>query len=87
MDFGCGIGRLSECFSDVSKNYIGIDITEEIREELAVNLPMKRIAPEFEDKEFEEIFTEYTNKKNPAIADKVSIIDERWAPLKNLKIN
>lgn len=59
-----------------------IDITEEIREELAVNLPMKRIAPEFE-----EIFTEYTNKKNPAIADKVSIIDERWAPLKNLKIN
>ncbi len=71
----------------ISEDLKYIDITEEIREELVINLPMKRVAPEYEDKEFEEIFSEYTNKKNPAIANQVSIIDERWAPLKNLKIN
>jgi len=71
----------------ISEDSKYIDITEEIREELAVNLPMKRVAPEYEDKEFDEIFSEYTIKENPSLANQVSVIDERWAPLKNLKIN
>jgi uncharacterized metal-binding protein YceD (DUF177 family) len=64
-----------------------IDISLEVREELAVHLPMKKIAPEYRDKKFEEIFPEYSaegKKKKKAKSDE---IDDRWAALKNLKIN
>jgi uncharacterized metal-binding protein YceD (DUF177 family) len=63
-----------------------LDITEDIREELAVHLPMKRIAPQFAGKEFEDIYPQYSSKvtKKPA---KTKIVDDRWAPLQNLKLN
>lgn len=61
-----------------------IDITTYAMESLALELPMKRIAPQFRDKELDEIY--------PEVADKIShesnyVLDERWSKLKNLKIN
>ncbi len=64
-----------------------INISEEVREELFVNLPMKRIAPEFRDKSFEDIHPELsvgkvTSKKKKLVDED---IDDRWGPLKSLK--
>ncbi len=61
-----------------------IDITTYVMESLALELPMKRIAPQFRDKQLDEIY--------PDVADKISSekhkdLDERWSKLKNLKIN
>lgn len=56
-----------------------IDITSEVIELLALNLPMKRIAPEYRDKDITEIF--------PEISDGINVTDERWAKLKDFKIN
>jgi len=63
-----------------------IDITDEVREELEVHIPMKRIAPELRDKDFEDIHPEYSNKKD-STKKKNKEIDDRWGPLKNLKLN
>ncbi|MEN3026728.1 MAG: DUF177 domain-containing protein [Chlorobiota bacterium] len=53
-----------------------IDLTEEARQELAVRLPMKRIAPQYRDIPFEELYPQYAApSKTP---------DERWAPLRRL---
>lgn len=58
-----------------------IDITEEIREELCVNLPLKRVAPQYRGKELSEIFPD-------VVADtKDAPLDDRWADLKNIKLN
>lgn len=64
-----------------------IDISSEVREELAVHLPMKRIAPEYRGKSFDEIHPELTAgmapKKKKKLTDEE--IDDRWGPLKSLK--
>lgn len=59
-----------------------IDLTDLVIEELAVHLPMKRIAPELRGKEFKDIHPEYS-----AETDKLNTEDERWSKLKNLKFN
>lgn len=56
-----------------------IDITSEVIELLALNLPMKRIAPEFRDKDITEIFPDINSGDNAT--------DERWSKLKDFKIN
>ncbi len=58
-----------------------IDITEEVREELCVNLPLKRVAPQYRDKELCEIFPELI------IDDESTPLDDRWADLKKIKLN
>ena len=63
-----------------------LDITDDIREELAVHLPMKRIAPEFRDKNFEDIFPQFSEKKSSK-KSKDKEIDDRWSALKNIKLN
>ena len=63
-----------------------LNITEIIREELLINLPMKRIAPELRGKDFEELYPQYSVhslKKNKSKKDEP---DERWAILKNIKL-
>ncbi len=60
------------------------DIAGDIREIFAVNLPMKRVAPEFRDKDFKEIFPEYTSEANNPKSD---LVDERWAPLNKINSN
>lgn len=71
-----------------------IDITDAVREELAVNIPMKRVAPEYRDKELGEIFPDVAAKDTDGIPLKKSLkekplkedeIDDRWAALKKLK--
>jgi uncharacterized metal-binding protein YceD (DUF177 family) len=65
-----------------------IDISSDVREELALNLPMKRIFPEYRGKSFEEIFPEFGKK--PASTGKKkknAVADDRWNVLKNLKLN
>lgn len=62
-----------------------IDITDIITEELSVNLPLKRIAPEYRDKEFDEIYPEYSADKNEK--NESNEIDDRWSALKDVKIN
>jgi len=51
------------------------DLTEEVKDALVLGLPMKRLAPNYRDKSFEEYFPQYstTNRK---------IIDDRWEKLK-----
>lgn len=57
-----------------------IDVTKDVMELLALNLPMKRVAPEYRDKEITDIY--------PELKEKESVIeDDRWSKLKNFKIN
>jgi hypothetical protein len=61
-----------------------IDITDEVRQELAVRLPLKRISPKYRDREFTDIF--------PSHADSASAVtaptpDDRWAALKNISFD
>jgi uncharacterized protein len=59
-----------------------IDLSEEVRQELILNLPMKRVAPQYRDKEITEIFPELGKKKG-----KKEEIDDRWAALKKIKFD
>ncbi|MDD3125159.1 MAG: DUF177 domain-containing protein [Candidatus Kapabacteria bacterium] len=60
-----------------------IDISEDVREELCVNLPMKHVAPQYRDKDFFELYPELKPKETVSdFADG----DERWAKLKNFKL-
>ncbi len=56
-----------------------LNLTEEIAQQLAVMIPMKKIAPEFRKKELDDIYPEVNSKSNK--------IDDRWEGLKNLKLN
>lgn len=58
-----------------------IDIGNDIREQLAVNLPLKKVAPEFRDKDLEDIYPQYSKKND------IEETDSRWEPLKKLKFN
>ena len=59
-----------------------IDITEEVRQELAIHLPMKRIAPGFEDKTFEELHPDLLKKEEEQTDGETS----PFAALKHLNI-
>lgn len=59
-----------------------IDLSVEVSEELALNLPMKRVAPQFRDKNLDEIITEISSD---IISEEK--IDERWSALKNIHLN
>ncbi len=60
-----------------------IDISVEVAEELALHLPMKRIAPQFRDKDWDEIESIITKDTT----NKEEKIDERWSALKNIHLN
>ncbi|MFN8360535.1 MAG: DUF177 domain-containing protein [Candidatus Kapaibacterium sp.] len=53
-----------------------IDLSDEVRQELALHLPMKRIAPEYRDKEWDDISPEISTE-----------IDDRWKALKGITLN
>lgn len=61
-----------------------LDITYEVLESLELHLPMKRISPEYRDKEIDEIFPEHSARFKQ---DNKEEIDDRWSKLKNLKLN
>ncbi|MBI3260182.1 MAG: DUF177 domain-containing protein [Ignavibacteriae bacterium] len=58
-----------------------IDLSVEVCEELALNLPMKRIALQYRDKELKDIIPDITE------AGEEQKIDERWSALKNIHLN
>ena len=62
-----------------------IDITNDLREELIIHLPMKRISPGYRTKSFEELYPEYSVKNNIRKTDKK--VDDRWSALKKIKMN
>lgn len=64
-----------------------IDITEDVREELAVSLPMKRVSPEYANKDFDEFFPEYSAKLNKRMKKQRNETDDRWKELQKLKID
>ncbi|MDX9789606.1 MAG: DUF177 domain-containing protein [Candidatus Kapaibacterium sp.] len=68
----------------IREDFKYIDISQEVMEHLALQLPMKRLAPEFRDKDIEEIFPEIRIAGNN---DGAEPIDDRWSKLKDLKFN
>ncbi len=55
-----------------------IDITDEVRQELILSLPMKRVAPKYRDLDLRELHPELGEVD-------VEPSDDRWAALKNIK--
>ncbi len=58
-----------------------IDITEEVKQELAISLPLKRIAPAYRDKKVEDLYPDYINTSSELPED------SRWEALKKLNLN
>lgn len=54
-----------------------IDITDDVRQELQLSLPMKRVAPAYRDLELEELHPELNEHAEPPT-------DDRWAALRKL---
>jgi len=63
-----------------------IDITDEVRQELAVNLPLKRVAPQYRDKNLGDIFPEFDADAGElrSTPNETQEIDPRWAALGNI---
>ncbi|MBM4150371.1 MAG: DUF177 domain-containing protein [Ignavibacteria bacterium] len=59
-----------------------IDFTEESRQELAIHLPMKRVAPAYADTTFEALHQELLDETNKVVDD----ADSPFAALKHLNI-
>ena len=62
-----------------------IDLRDEIRQELAISLPMRRIAPQYRTKEFIEIFPAFAEHKSETTKEQA--IDPRWAALQSIKFD
>jgi uncharacterized metal-binding protein YceD (DUF177 family) len=61
-----------------------IDITDVVQQELAVCLPLKRVAPDVRDKSLEELVdTRFLADSDEAQEDRAEN-DDRWSALKNL---
>lgn len=56
-----------------------IDLADDVRQELALGLPMKRIAPQYREKELEEIYPELRQSEDTT--------DDRWEALNKLRGN
>lgn len=64
-----------------------IDISDIIREELILTIPMKKISPKYRDKSFEELYPEYSASSE--MNNKMDIEEKAnpFAVLKNVKLN
>ena len=56
-----------------------IDLKEDVRQELSLGLPMKRIAPQHRDQDIEDIYPELRRSEDAT--------DDRWEVLKKLRGN
>ena len=63
-----------------------IDLTNEVREELAVHLPMKRVAPQYRDQDITTLYPGVAGE-NEGGDDDEEPIDKRWEALKNVKFS
>jgi uncharacterized metal-binding protein YceD (DUF177 family) len=69
----------------IREDDVMIDITEEVRQELALSLPLKRIAPQYRDKDFSVLHPEYDAESSNTTSSKE--MDPRWAALKNINFS
>lgn len=65
---------------DANKIFIG----DEVRQELAVNLPLKRIAPAYRDKSLDDLYPGFDADAPQVAKDEP---DDRWAALKNISFS
>ncbi len=63
------------------------DISDDVREQLTVSIPMKRIAPQYRNKTFADLHPEFSAEITETISDDEVQIDERWSALKKIKLN
>lgn len=63
-----------------------INITDEIRQELVVMLPLKRISPKYRDKEFIDVFPDFAEQAEKEAAHEANV-DPRWAALQSIKFD
>lgn len=61
-----------------------ISIVDDVRQELAIHLPMKRIAPAYRDKDFSDIYPSASADTSSEQGEKDNT-DERWAKLKDIR--
>ncbi|MBM2813872.1 MAG: hypothetical protein HW421_634 [Ignavibacteria bacterium] len=61
-----------------------IDLSDELRQQLALTLPLKRIAPDAKDIEIEKIYPDYFSSGSP---ESESTGNNIWDSLKKIKIN
>ena len=64
------------------------DLSEDIKEQLAVDFPIKRISPAYRGKSFEEIHPQFAaDGSETSEKESGDEIDSRWSALKNIKLN
>jgi uncharacterized protein len=73
----------------IHEDDVNIDLSDVVVEVLAVSIPMKRISPEYQDKELEEIYPDIMKieEDEEESKDSDTKIDDRWSNLKNIKFN
>ena len=60
------------------------DISTEVKDALAVSIPMKRVAPKYKGKTFADVFPQLANKNENQNNE---IADSRWEKLKHINLN
>lgn len=60
-----------------------IDLTDDVRQELMLGLPMKRVAPQYRDRELNEIYPALNDADN----SRSSQTEDQWAALRTLRGN
>ena len=69
----------------IREDDLQIDISDELRQELAVHLPLKRVAPQYRGKDFTEIYPDYSADAAASSTD--TPIDPRWAALQSISFD
>jgi hypothetical protein len=66
---------------------MSINITDEIRQELGVMMPLKRISPKYRGKELSDIFPSFADDDDKTISttNQEQPLDPRWAALQSIK--
>lgn len=57
-----------------------IDVSDEVRQELVVHLPMRRVSPQYRDKDIAEIFGDLDKAENHDVEN-----DDTWAALRGIQ--
>lgn len=68
---------------EISGEHLTIDISQEVRDTILLNLPTRSIHPEMLDEDGNPV--EFETKEFGAVEDDEEAIDPRWAELKKLK--
>lgn len=67
----------------IREDEIAIDVTEDVRQELTLLIPMKKVAPQYRDVELSNISPGYAGRKPQDTTE--NEIQDQWVALKNLK--